>query len=96
MWCLETMNKLNDPLYEIPKPHPLRYHPRILAVRRFVNRMPVPYQYKIRLKRSLYLYADQIINRPTYRPGEGWSDEETIQQVTLGDWNEETLLRGIE
>lgn len=95
MWCLETLNKLNDPSYALPEPHPLRYHPRILSVRRFVNGMPVPYQYKMRLKRSIYLYADQIISRPVYAPGEGWSDEEAIQQVTLSDWNEESLRRMI-
>lgn len=96
MWCLETLGKLNDPRYEIPKPHPLRFHPRILAVRRFVNAMPVQYQYKMRLKRSIYLYADQIIIRPVYQTGEGLSDEEAIQQVTLGDWNEEALLASVQ
>lgn len=96
MWCLETLAKLNDPGYEIPKLHPLRYHPRVLAVRRFVNAMPVQCHYKLRLKRSICIYADQLISRPVYQMGEGLSDEEAIQQVTLGDWNEETLLQDIE
>ena len=93
MWCLETLEKLNASDYRMPEPHPLRFHPRILKVRRFVNSMPVPYEYKMRLKRSIHLYADQIVERPVYAPGEGWSDEEAIQQVTLGDWNEESLQR---
>lgn len=92
MWCLETLEKLNAPGYERPLPHPLRYHPKILSVRRFVNSMPVPYEYKMRLKRSIYLYADQIIAYPASTPGSGWGIEDDIQQVTLGDWNEETIM----
>ncbi len=95
MWCLESLKKINEPGFDIPEPHPLRYHPRILSVRRFVNGMSVPYEYKMRLKRSIYIYADQIISRPVYQTGEGWSDEEAIQQVTLSDWNEESLRRMI-
>ncbi len=93
MWCLETILKINAPGYESLEPNPLRYHPRIVAIRRFVNSLPVPYEYRMRLKRSIHIYADQIIARPVYLTGEGWSDEEAIQQVTLGDWNEETLHR---
>lgn len=91
MWCLETLAKLNAPGYERPEPNPLRFNPRVLAVRRFVNGLPVPYDYKMRLKRSIHRYADQIVSRPVYAPEEGLSDEEAIQQVTLGDMNEEYL-----
>ena len=66
MWCLETLEKINASGFERPKPDPLRYHPRVLAVRRFVNDLPVPYEYKMRLKRSIHRYADQIIARPVY------------------------------
>ena len=92
MWCLETLNKINAPDFERQQPHPLRYHPRIVALRRFVISLPVPYEYKMRLKRSIHLYADQIIARPVYDKWHGWSDADSIQQVTLADWNEETLM----
>lgn len=96
MWCLDTLNKLNAPGYERHLPHPLRYHPKILSVRRFVNSMPVPYEYKMRLKRSIHRYADQIIAYPDYPPERGWGIEDDIQQVTLGDWNEENLRNSFE
>ena len=92
MWCLETLNKINAPDFERQPPHPLRYHPRIVALRRFVISLPVPYEYKMRLKRSIHRYADQIIARPVYDNWHGWSDADSIQQVTLADWNEESLM----
>lgn len=92
MWCLATLEKLNASDYRMPEPHPLRFHPRILKVRRFVNSMPVPYEYKMRLKRSIHRYADQIIAYPDYPPERGWGIEDEIQQVTLGDWNEEYMM----
>lgn len=91
MWSLETLHRLNAQGFSLPEPHALRYHPRILSLRRFVSALPVGYEYRMRLKRSIYLYADQIIARPVCSPGEGWTDEEALQQVTLGDWNEEFL-----
>lgn len=92
MWCLETLAKLNSPGYKRPLPHPLRYHPKILSVRRFVKSLPVSYEYQMRLRRSIYLYADQIIAYPASSPGSGWGVEDEIQQVTLGDWNEEYMM----
>lgn len=92
MWSLETLEKINAPGFKRPEPHQLRYHPRIVALRRFVNAMHVQYEYEMRLKRSIYRYADQIISRPVYGAWHGWSDAEAIQQVTLGDWNEENLM----
>ena len=92
MWCLETLVKLNAPGYERPLPHPLRYHPKILAVRRFVKSLPVSYEYQMRLRRSIYLYAEQIIAYPASTRDSGWGIEDEIQQVTLGDWNEETIM----
>ncbi|MEN9902975.1 MAG: hypothetical protein RL651_1639 [Pseudomonadota bacterium] len=95
MWSLETLHRLNAPGFSRPELHTLRYRPRILSLRRFVSSLPVAYEYRMRLKRSIYLYAEQIIDRPVYAQGEGWSDEEALQQVTLGDWNEEFLLGAI-
>lgn len=95
MWCLETLDKLNAPGYERRLPNPLRYHPKILQVRRFVNSMSVPYDYKMRLKRSIYRYAEQIIAYLASAPDSGWGLEDEIQQVTLGDWNEETIMSQI-
>lgn len=92
MWSLETLEKINAPGFERPQPDPLRYHPRIVALRRFVNSLQVSYDYKMRLKRSIHRYADQIIARPVYDKWHGWSDADSIQQVTLADWNEESLM----
>lgn len=66
MWCLETLDKINAPTFEKQLPHPLRHHPRIDALRRFVNSLQVSCDYKMRLKRSIHRYADQIIARPVY------------------------------
>ena len=96
MWCLETLEKINAPGFERAEPHPLRYHPRIVALRRFVNSLPVPYDYMMRLRRSIHRYADQIIARPVYGAWHGWSDADAIQQVTLSDWNEEYLRKSFE
>jgi hypothetical protein len=71
--------------------HPLRNHPRIRYLHALLSDMAVDSFYKSRLYRSLYLYADQIVARPVYRNGEGWSDFEALQQVTLGDMNERSL-----
>jgi hypothetical protein len=71
-------------LYGIER-HPLYDHPRIAAVREAIHGMGVSNGYKARLNHSLYAYADQIVTRPIYALGEGWSDFEAIQQVTLED-----------
>ena len=92
MWCLETLMKINALGFERPDPDPLRYHPRIVAVRRYVNSMRVPYEYKMRLKRSINHKAKQIIARSVYGASHGLSDAEAIHQVTRGDWNEENLI----
>ena len=96
MWCLETLERINAPGFERPKPDPLWNHPRIVALRRFVSALPVPYEYTLRLKRSIHRYADQIIARPVYGAWHGLSDVEAIQQVTLEDWNEENLQKSFE
>ncbi len=68
--------------------HPLYDHPRIAAVREAIHGIGVSNEYKTRLYHSLYAYADQVVTRPICAPGEGWSDLEAIQQVTMGDMNE--------
>lgn len=68
--------------------HPLYDHPRIAAVREAIHGIGVSNEYKARLYHSLYAYADQVVTRPICAPGEGWSDLEAIQQVTMGDMNE--------
>ncbi len=73
------------------EPHPLRDHPRVVALRESIRDMPVDGRYRSRLYHSLYKYADQIVDRPVYGPGEGWDDLEALQQVTLGDLNERWL-----
>lgn len=72
--------------------HPLKDHPRILALRVFVTNMPVDEAYRTRLYSSIWKYADQIVTRPIYDQSEGLTDEEALQQVTLGDMMEEHLM----
>lgn len=86
---LETLARLNSIANR--EPHPLAQHPRIHALRRQIRAMGVPSDYMARLYHSLYKYADQIVERPEYGPGEGWDDLEALQQVTLGDMNERWL-----
>lgn len=91
MWCLETLKKLNAWEDTSPHRHPLRYHPRIMALRRFVNALPVSLDYKHLLVRNIYALAEEIISRPEYAPDEGWSDEEALQQYTLAQIYEKSL-----
>ena len=82
---LETLRRINS------EPHPLHDHPRIVTLRESIRRIPVDGRHRSRLYHSLYKYADQIVARPVYGPGEGWDDLEALQQVTLGDLNERWL-----
>lgn len=92
MHGLETTRRLNREACEgRPPQNPLRHHPRIQALRVIVNQLPVDGMYRAALHRSLGRYADQFINRPHYKPEEGWDDLEALQQVTLGDMMEERL-----
>lgn len=76
---------------ERPVPHPLYWHPRIAALRCSIGALPIQYEYRNRLRSALYRYADQIVKRPQYKPEEGWDDLEALEQVTLGDWMEESV-----
>lgn len=93
MWCLETIQKINQPGFERQLPHPLRYHPELLRLRRFVNGIPVRDDYKMQLKRTIYRYADLFISGAFLRPRVRWDNVDQLQQLALGDWNEESLLR---
>lgn len=93
MWCLETLHKINAPGWGLAEPHPLRYHPEFLKLRRFVAGLPVRADYKLQLKRTIYRYADQFISGAFIRPGVRWANEDQLQQLALGDWNEEYMLR---
>jgi hypothetical protein len=88
MYSLKIITRINA---EAPKASPdfaLRYHPRILELRRIVEQLPVDKEYRRWLRHSLWRYADQIVARPVYRAGEGWDDLEALQQLALGDWME--------
>jgi len=91
MWCRETLKKLNAWADTPPERHPLRYHPRILALRKFVKGLPVSPDYKHQLVRNIYVLAEEIVSRPVYAPGEGWSDEEALQQYTLAQIFEKNI-----
>lgn len=64
---------------------------RLEKLRRWVRSLPVGEEYRDRLFRSIELYADQILARPDPPLANQWDDIEALQQVTLGDWNEEIL-----
>ena len=101
MHGLKTLERLNRCATEgRPRQNPLRHHPRIQALRREVNGLPVDPLYRAALHRSLDRYADPIVSRPHHAPEAGWDDLEALQQVTLGDIMEEQLhalsMKGIE
>ena len=58
-----------------------------------VNQLPVDGLYRAALHRSLDRYADQFIAMPEGQSKNRCSDFEALQQVTLGDINEEYFLR---
>lgn len=91
MHGLEIITRLNSTMLHAS--HPLRLHPRIVALRRNIHGMAVQSEYVARLYAALYKYADQLIDRPHYRQEEGLDDLEALQQVTLGDWMEESIRR---
>lgn len=78
----------------VPEPelpgYPMRYHPRIVALRLQVDTLPVDPSYRCWLLRSIKRYADQIVERPV---DAGWDDLEALQQVTLGDIMEANMER---
>lgn len=89
MHCLEIIIRLNSETQR--RPHMLRMHPRIYALRQGIRGMAVQGEYVSRLYAALYKHADQFIDRPHYKPGAGWDDLEALQQVALGDWMEESI-----
>ena len=93
MHGLELITRINSETKRVP--HPLRLHPRVYALRRSLQGMAVSSEYRSRLYAALYQYADQIVERPYYKPEEGWDDLEALQQVTLGDWVEQSIREHI-
>lgn len=91
MHGLEIITRSNS--VNPPQPHPLRLHPRIYALRRSIQGMAVSSEYVSRLYAALYKYADQIVEHPCCAHAEGWNDLEALQQVTLGNWMEESIRR---
>ena len=64
-------------------------HPRIASLRNKVLSLPVDGNYKVALFQSIVLYRDQILERPVYTHEVGLDDLTALQQVTLGDLNEQ-------
>lgn len=91
MYCLEILNRINAEVQAHTLHYELRLHPRIVALTRIVNALPVDKEYRRWLRHSLWLYADQIIERIEPPHDEGWDDLEALQQAALGDWNEAML-----
>ncbi len=97
MHALDTLRRLNAQVGHSETPEQrLRHHPRIIALRHHVARVPVDEDYRRWLYRSIHRYADQIIERPTYAPEDGWDDLEALQQVTLGDMMEHAMTQRFE
>ena len=87
MHGLDTLHRLNEfacmPKYNHPKLHALTYT---------VQRLPIGGFYRAALLRSIDRYADQIIDRTDLQSEEAWDDLEALQQVTLGDMMEASLM----
>lgn len=64
-------------------------HPRIRSLRQSVANLPIDEEYRSRLYASIELYADQLLAGPPLV--NGWCDLGALQQLTLGDWNEEIM-----
>jgi len=75
---------------------PLRQHPRIVRLREQVAGLPVAQDYRGRLLHSIDCYADRIIARPEYVPGEGRADLDVVQALAEVDLNERNLMAWIE
>lgn len=88
MHGLDTLGRLNE-FACLPKCN----HPKLHALAYAVQRLPIGDLYRAALLRSIDRYADQIIERPQYKPEEGWDDLEALQQVTLGDMMEASMYR---
>ncbi|MBM3345670.1 MAG: hypothetical protein FJY55_04120 [Betaproteobacteria bacterium] len=54
--------------------------PRIIILRSHVMALPVDEDYCARLLQSINTYRAQILERPHYKPEEGWDDLEALQQ----------------
>lgn len=94
MWGIEEIKRINDPSCIRHEPHPLRFHPAILRVRRFVNSLPVDYVYKMRMKKNIYALAEVFANRESNESvgwADWWENEDAIQQLTLHQMTEEWL-----
>jgi hypothetical protein len=96
MWDTVTLTRLNRADQHCPDHYALRHHPRIVALHRQLNTLPVGPGYRARLRLSLYRYADQFVSRPEPAFEAGWSDLEALQQVTLSDVLEESLRQSFD
>lgn len=91
MFSLEILRRINAADLQ-PAPHyDLRFHPRIVAVTRIVNQLPVDKEYRRWLRHSLWKYAADLLARPEATTPEEMDDLELIQQVSLSDRNEANL-----
>ncbi len=94
MHDLEVIDRLNREIVEgRPKKNPLRFHPRIQALRDQINGMKFDCQYRAGLFVSLDRYAHQIVERSICSSGDCWDDLEALQQVSLGDAFEASIQR---
>jgi hypothetical protein len=58
---------------------------RLMYLRGEVLRLEVDEEYRAALLENIERYSKEILARPEYKPGEGWSDLEALQQLTLGN-----------
>ena len=92
MHGIETLKRLNAVDQQPAPPYELRLRPRIVAVTRVVNQLPVDKEYRRWLRHSLWLYAADLLARPEATTPDEMDDLELIQQVSLGDWNEARMV----
>lgn len=98
MHGLDVLIRLNDEACGMSAPRPpyqLRLHPRICALRREIDSLPVDTECHRWLRYALWRYADQLIDREEPPPEEGWSNFEALQQAALGDRAEAWLRAGL-
>lgn len=99
MHDLQTLLRLNVDTcgygVEYP-PYEFRLHPKICALRKEIDALPVSSEDHRWLRYALWRYSDQLIEREEPQPSDGWSNFEALQQVALGDRFEAAFSRGLQ
>lgn len=76
--------------------HEAYNHPKLHELTYAVQRLPIGGFYRAALLCSIDRYGEKFIERPDYKPEDGWSNFEALQQVTLKDMMEASLRANFE